>query len=202
MLNELSTHMADAVDSVAASVVQVQGRRRPASGLVYADGIVLTTMRAIGRDDGLRVRRHDGTVLGAELAGWDPTTSLAVLRVADLGLAPVTAFKRHSSRGQSGSRRRPLMEQCRDRQRRHHLRDWRALADRQTSRDRSGDSHDRTDARRVFRWRVHRRKRRPDRYQHGNDHPRDDSGDSGRDRVGRSSTGARAWADASGVSWA
>ena len=89
MLNELSTHMADAVDSVAASVVQVQGRRRPASGLVYADGIVLTTMRAIGRDDGLRVRRHDGPVLGAELAGWDPTTSLAVLRVADLGLAPV-----------------------------------------------------------------------------------------------------------------
>jgi S1-C subfamily serine protease len=89
MLNELSTQLADAVDAVAASVVQVQGRRRPASGLVYADGMVLTTMRAIGADDGLRVRRHDGTVLGAELAGWDPTTSLAVLRVADLGLTPV-----------------------------------------------------------------------------------------------------------------
>lgn len=89
MLNELSTQLADAVDAVAASVVQVQGRRRPASGLVYADGIVLTTMRAIGADDGLRVRRHDGTVLGAELAGWDPTTSLAVLRVGDLGLSPV-----------------------------------------------------------------------------------------------------------------
>jgi S1-C subfamily serine protease len=90
MLNELSTHMADAVDAVAAAVVQVQGRRRPASGLVYGDGVVLTTMRAIGGDDGLRVRRHDGTVLGAELAGWDPTTSLAVLRVADLGLSPVS----------------------------------------------------------------------------------------------------------------
>lgn len=89
MLNELSTQMADAVDAVAASVVQVQGRRRPASGLVYADGMVLTTMRAIGGDDGLRVRRHDGTVLEAELAGWDPTTSLAVLRVAGLGLSPL-----------------------------------------------------------------------------------------------------------------
>ena len=89
MLNELSTQFADAVDAGAVSVVQVQGRRRPASGLVYADGIVLTTMRAIGADDGLRVRRHDGTVLGAELAGWDPTTSLAVLRVAHLGLSPV-----------------------------------------------------------------------------------------------------------------
>lgn len=87
MLNELSNQLADAVDAVAASVVQVQGRRRPASGLVYADGLVLSTMRALGGDDGLRVRRHDGTVLGAELAGWDPTTSLAVLRVADLGIA-------------------------------------------------------------------------------------------------------------------
>ena len=89
MLNELSTQLADAVDAVSASVVQVQGRRRPASGLVYADDTVLTTMRAIGGDDGLRVRRHDGTVLDAELAGWDPTTSLAVLRVAGLGLPPV-----------------------------------------------------------------------------------------------------------------
>ena len=89
MVNELSTQLADAVDAVAASVVQVHGRRRPASGLVYADGIVLTTMRAIGGDDGLRVKRHDGTVLDAELAGWDPTTSLAVLRVANLGVTPL-----------------------------------------------------------------------------------------------------------------
>ena len=37
--------------------VQVQGRRRPATGLVYADEVVLTTMRALGREDGLRVRR-------------------------------------------------------------------------------------------------------------------------------------------------
>src|SRR5262245_51381516 len=84
MLNELSTQMADAVERVAPSVIQVQGRRRPASGLVYADGVVVTTMRATGGEDGLHIRRADGTVLDAELAGWDPTTTLAVLRVADL----------------------------------------------------------------------------------------------------------------------
>jgi S1-C subfamily serine protease len=89
MLNELSTHMADAVDVATPSVVQVQGRRRPASGLVHSDGIVLTTMRAIGGDDGLHVRRPDGTVVDAELAGWDPATTLAVLRIKDLGLSPV-----------------------------------------------------------------------------------------------------------------
>ena len=48
----------------------------------------LTTVRALGREDGLHVRRHDGRALDAELAGWDPTTSLAVLRVAGLGAAP------------------------------------------------------------------------------------------------------------------
>jgi S1-C subfamily serine protease len=68
----------------------VQGARRPASGLVYSDDVVVTTARALGREDDLHVRRHDGATLDAELAGWDPTTSLAVLRVAGLG-APAIA---------------------------------------------------------------------------------------------------------------
>jgi serine protease DegQ len=93
MTNELlatfSNALADAVDAAAPSVVQVHGRRRPASGLVYADNVVLTTARALGREDGLHVRRHDGVTLDAELAGWDATTNLAVLRVAGLGLAPI-----------------------------------------------------------------------------------------------------------------
>jgi serine protease DegQ len=94
MLNELSTQMADAVAAAAPSVVQVQGRRRPASGLVYADNVVLTTIQALGREDGLHVRRHEGSVLEAELAGWDPTTNLALLRVAGLdvkAILPATA---------------------------------------------------------------------------------------------------------------
>jgi S1-C subfamily serine protease len=99
MLNELSNQMADAVAAVTASVVQVHGRRRPASGLVHSDGLVLTTMRAIGSEDGLHVRRHDGTVLDAELVGWDPATTLAVLRVKDLGLSPV---RRSSSTARVG----------------------------------------------------------------------------------------------------
>jgi S1-C subfamily serine protease len=90
LLTTFSNQLADAVDRAAPSVVQVQGRRRPATGLVYADGVVLTTARALGREDGLHVRRHDGTTLDAELAGWDPTTSLAVLRVAGLA-APAIA---------------------------------------------------------------------------------------------------------------
>src|SRR3954452_8954721 len=89
LLSTVSNQLADAVAAASPSVVQVQGRRRPASGLVYADNVVLTTVRALGRDDGLHVRRDDGTTLAAELAGWDPTTGLAVLRVAELGARPI-----------------------------------------------------------------------------------------------------------------
>jgi len=60
LLSNFSNQLADAVATASPSVVQVQGRRRPASGLVYADGVVLTTVRALGREDGLHVRRHDG----------------------------------------------------------------------------------------------------------------------------------------------
>jgi S1-C subfamily serine protease len=89
LLTSFSTQLADAVDAAAPSIVQVQGRRRPASGLVYADNVVVTTVHAIGREDGLQVRRHDGQTLDAELAGWDPATGLAVLRVAGLEARPI-----------------------------------------------------------------------------------------------------------------
>jgi serine protease DegQ len=83
-----SNQLADLVDAVSASVVQVQARRRPASGVVYATDIVLTTARALGREDGIRVRTGDGRNVDAELGGWDPATGLVVLRANGLG-APV-----------------------------------------------------------------------------------------------------------------
>jgi serine protease Do len=89
LLASFSNQLADAVAAAAPSIVQVQGRRRPASGLVYGNDAVVTTVRALGREDGLHVRRHDGTTLDAELAGWDPTTNLAVLRVAGLDAPPI-----------------------------------------------------------------------------------------------------------------
>jgi S1-C subfamily serine protease len=97
LLTSFSNSLADAVAAAAPSVVQVQGGRRPASGLVYGEDVVVTTVRTLGREDGLHVRRDDGTTLDAELAGWDPTTSLAVLRVAGLGakaIAPASTAPR------------------------------------------------------------------------------------------------------------
>lgn len=87
-LSQISETLADAVDAVAPSVVQVAGRRRPASGVVYATDVVLTTARALGGEDGITVRTHDGRALETELAGWDPATGLAILRAKDLQVAP------------------------------------------------------------------------------------------------------------------
>jgi S1-C subfamily serine protease len=83
-LASISDQLADAVAAVAPSVVQVHGRRRPASGVVYTTDVVLTTVRALGREDKLHVRTHDGRALDAELGGWDPATGLAVVRAAGL----------------------------------------------------------------------------------------------------------------------
>ena len=85
-LASVSNQLGDAVERIGASVVQVQGHRRPASGVVYAAEAVVTTARAIGREEHPRVRTPDGRQLQAEIAGWDPATHLAVLRVAELAV--------------------------------------------------------------------------------------------------------------------
>jgi S1-C subfamily serine protease len=84
-LQSLSNQLADVVAAIAPSVVQVQH----ASGVVYADNVVLTNARALGREDGLHVRTHDNRTLDAELHGWDPATGLALVRVTDLNSATV-----------------------------------------------------------------------------------------------------------------
>jgi S1-C subfamily serine protease len=48
----------------------------------------MTTARALGREDRVRVR-GGGDPLDAELAGWDPTTGIVVLRVPGLGGQPI-----------------------------------------------------------------------------------------------------------------
>jgi len=94
MLTEFSNQLADIAAAAAPSVVQVQGKRwRTASGVVYASGAVVTTIKALGREDGLHVRAGDGEAIDAELVAWDPATGLAVLKAAGLGAAPIAVAK-------------------------------------------------------------------------------------------------------------
>lgn len=89
-LSALSNECAAVIDEVAPSVVQVQGRRRSASGVAIGDDRVVTMVRTIGREDGLEVRGPDGRGVAAELAGWDPATGIAVLRARGLGVPAAT----------------------------------------------------------------------------------------------------------------
>lgn len=86
-LAAFSNQLADVIAHAAPSVVQVHGRRRPASGVVYGPDLVITTARALGQEDGIKVRDGDGRTLDAELRGWDPATNLVLLRVPGLALA-------------------------------------------------------------------------------------------------------------------
>ena len=91
ILASVSNQLADVAAAVSYSVVQLHGRRRPASGVVYADGVVVTAASVLGRGDTFTVRQGDGTSIEAELSGWDPATSLAVLKVPGLVAAPARA---------------------------------------------------------------------------------------------------------------
>lgn len=79
-LTTFSNELADLADAGAASVVQVLGAQRPASGVVHGADTIVTTARAIGREDGLRVRIAGADPSDAEFVGWDPATGIAVLR--------------------------------------------------------------------------------------------------------------------------
>lgn len=98
ILTTLSDELADLAATGAASVVQVQGARRPASGVVHGADTIITTARALGREDGLRVRLPNGDALDADLAGWDPATGTAVLRTRGAFNAPAPAISESEPR--------------------------------------------------------------------------------------------------------
>ena len=84
-LSALSNQMADAVERVAKSTVTIFGRdRQSATGILYANELVLTADHVLERDDNLSIATADGKKLPAQLGGRDPSTDLAVLRVPGL----------------------------------------------------------------------------------------------------------------------
>jgi serine protease DegQ len=88
-LVQFSHQIAEIVEAAAPSVVQVQGRRRPASGLVLPSGDIVTTTRALGQEHGIRIRTHAGDTHDATLRAWDPATGLAVLATPHAAGRPI-----------------------------------------------------------------------------------------------------------------
>ena len=84
----LARELSDAAARAARSIVQVHGRSRPASGIVWGPERVLSASHSVEWEEGVRVRRDDGAVLPAEVVGHDPASDLVLLRVPDLQADP------------------------------------------------------------------------------------------------------------------
>lgn len=78
----LSDELSAAVERANGFIVSIDARPGiPTSGLIWADGLVVAANHTIARDEELAVRFGDGSEASAELAGRDPGTDLALLRV-------------------------------------------------------------------------------------------------------------------------
>ena len=85
-LSELSTQLAQAVETGGQAVVAVHGRPHiPSSGILWQDGVVVTSDHTLKRDEDLTLTLPDGRTVPATLAGRDGGTDLAVLRIESTG---------------------------------------------------------------------------------------------------------------------
>jgi S1-C subfamily serine protease len=100
-LNNFSNALADAVARAEQGIVGVMPHgRHGISGLVSSVDHVLTIAHVLEGDEGLRVRTPDGRTLPATLVGRDPSTDLALLKVADLKLEPAVISSEPARVGQ------------------------------------------------------------------------------------------------------
>ena len=89
VLAEFSDGLAAAVEKGGGGTVLVDARKRyPASGIAMAADLVLTADHVISRDANLSVRTAQGKDLAASIAGRDPGSDLAVLRLSEKALTP------------------------------------------------------------------------------------------------------------------
>jgi S1-C subfamily serine protease len=93
VLETLSNDFAAAAEAVGPSVVAIYGRRwMPSSGIQWRKGIIVTAHHTIRREEDISIVAEGGKTLKATLAGRDPSTDLAILKLASdpaLPLPPI-----------------------------------------------------------------------------------------------------------------
>lgn len=82
---------ADVARIIGPSVVQVETERGQGSGVVYADGLILTNHHVIDGANQVRIRTEDGRVFETEVLGSDPRNDIAVLSAPGSNL-PIAAI--------------------------------------------------------------------------------------------------------------
>jgi S1-C subfamily serine protease len=87
LFQALSEAVSSAVEKAGAFTLTVDTRRRmPASGIALSPDLVLTADHVVERDEDLSVYLPDGSQIGVTLAGRDPGSDLAVLRLSSPAL--------------------------------------------------------------------------------------------------------------------
>jgi S1-C subfamily serine protease len=100
-LTELSEAMTEAVAKAGAATVLVDARRRmPASGIGYASDLILTADHVIERDEDIKIVLPDGSEVRAQVAGRDPGTDLALLRLERAATAVAQSAAQEARVGQ------------------------------------------------------------------------------------------------------
>ena len=90
-LAALSDSLAQAVAKAGASTVLVNARRRmPASGIAYAADLILTADHVVERDEEISVLLPDNSQVAATVAGRDPGSDLALLRLEKAAAVPAS----------------------------------------------------------------------------------------------------------------
>jgi S1-C subfamily serine protease len=93
VLETLSNEFAAAAEAVGASVVAIYGRRwMPSSGIQWRNGIIVTAHHTIRREEDISVVAGEGKSWKATLAGRDPSTDIAILRVPADSALPLPSF--------------------------------------------------------------------------------------------------------------
>src|SRR5512138_1896101 len=93
-LSDFSNGLAAAVGKAGAATVLVDGRRRyPASGIAYAADLVLTADHVLTREENISVAGADGKTSAATVAGRDPGSDLALLRLSEKALTPASTVE-------------------------------------------------------------------------------------------------------------
>jgi S1-C subfamily serine protease len=84
ILETISSEFASAAERVGSNVVAVHGRRwMPTSGIEWKEGVVVTVHHGVQRDEDIKVLLSGGRSVSAKLAGRDPSTDIAVLRIEE-----------------------------------------------------------------------------------------------------------------------
>jgi len=89
ILSQLSDAARSVAGSTGSSVVRVAGGWRPASGVVVADGVVITNAHNVRADEVL-VTYPDGRTAEGTVAGVDVDGDLAVIHVDTAGITPLS----------------------------------------------------------------------------------------------------------------